>query len=410
MIFYNLLLYFLFPLAFLRLFSKKEFSVSELNRIRERLGPIELENCSQPIWIHAVSVGEVKVATLIIKELKRNLKDLNFLITTTTVAGSKEFNKHFGSEIAHQYLPFDLNGITKNFIDKIKPKCLILIETEIWPNLINNCHKNKIPVFLLNGRMSDKSLRKYDKLRTFFNKIFSKLTLVVSQSQKDLENFVKLGVASEAISVDYSLKFSNFLNENYLVPIKAFPSPSEKKIIVCASTHPTEELFLINTFLRLDPKKFHMVLIPRHPHRSSEISEILSERKINHEIFADRMNLNFNVTLVDQMGYVESFFNIADLAFIGGTLISHGGQNFLEAVKFGLPIYSGSSTYNFEKISEDLQSLGILNIIDNEEDLALKWKNFSQNFQIKELSQNYLLSRQGAVQRSVEKLITLLKV
>ena len=350
------------------------------------------------------------MATLIIKELKRNTKDLNFLITTTTVAGSKEFNKHFGSEIAHQYLPFDLNGITKNFIDKIKPKCLILIETEIWPNLINNCHKNKIPVLLLNGRMSDKSLRKYDKLRTFFNKIFSKLTLVISQSQKDLENFVKLGVASEAISVDYSLKFSNFLNENHLKPIKAFPSQSEKKIIVCASTHPTEELFLINTFLRLDPKKFHMVLIPRHPHRSSEISKILSERKINHEIFADRLNLNFNVTLVDQMGYVESFFNIADLAFIGGTLIPHGGQNFLEAVKFGLPIYSGSSTYNFEKISEDLQSLGILNIIDNEEDLALKWKNFSQNFQIKELSQNYLLSRQGAVQRSVEKLITLLKV
>ena len=410
MIFYNLLLYFLFPLAFLRLFSKKEFSVSELNRIRERLGPIEFENCSQPIWIHAVSVGEVKVATLIIKELKSNLKDLNFLITTTTVAGSKEFKKHFGSEIAHQYLPFDLNGITKNFIYKIKPKCLILIETEIWPNLINNCHKNKVPVFLLNGRMSDKSLLKYDKLRTFFNKIFSKLTLVVSQSQKDLENFVKLGVASEAISVDYSLKFSNFLNENYLEPIKAFPSASEKKIIVCASTHPTEELFLINTFLKLDPKKFHMVLIPRHPHRSSEISEILSERKINHEIFADRLNLNLSVTLVDQMGYVESFFNLADLAFIGGTLIPHGGQNFLEAVKFGLPIYSGSSTYNFEKISEDLQSLGILNIIDSEDDLAKKLNNFSQNFQIKELSQNYLLSRQGAVQRSVEKLITLLKV
>ena len=153
-----------------------------------------------------------------------------------------------------------------------------------------------------------------------------------------------------------------------------------------------------------------MVLIPRHPHRSSEISEILSERKINHEILADRLNLNLSVTLVDQMGYVESFFNLADLAFIGGTLIPHGGQNFLEAVKFGLPIYSGPSTYNFEKISEDLQSLGILNIIDSEDDLAKKLNNFSQNFQIKELSQNYLLSRQGAVQRSVEKLVTLLKV
>ena len=110
------------------------------------------------------------------------------------------------------------------------------------------------------------------------------------------------------------------------------------------------------------------------------------------------------------MGFVETFFSVGDIAFVGGTLIPHGGQNFLEAVKFGLPIYSGPSTYNFEEISEDLQSLRILNIIESKEDLALKWEEFSYNSQIKELSHNYLLSRQGAVERSVEKLTTFLKV
>ena len=410
MVFYNLLLYFLFPFALLRLFSKKEFNTAELKRIKERFGAKDLKNCIQPIWIHAVSVGEVKVAALLIKELKSNASGLNFLVTTTTVAGSREFNKLFGPDVAHQYLPFDLNGFTKKFVDKINPKCLILVETEIWPNLINNCFKNRIPIFLLNGRMSDRSLRKYKKLKNFFKKIFSKLDLVISQSQKDLENFEKLGVKPNSISIDYSLKFSNFQNENHFETIEILPSRFEKKVIVCASTHPKEEAFLVETFLKLDSKKFHMVLIPRHIHRSSEISEILSSKKIDYEIFTDSLNLDVEVTLVDRMGFVETFFSVGDIAFVGGTLIPHGGQNFLEAVKFGLPIYSGSSTYNFEEISEDLQSLRILNIIDSIEDLALKWKEFSYNPQIKELSQNYLLSRQGAVERSVEKLTTFLKV
>lgn len=410
MIFYNFVLYFLFPFALFRLFSKKEFNIVELKRIKERLGPIDLKNCIEPIWIHAVSVGEVKVASLIIKELKNKTNGLNFLVTTTTVTGSREFSKLFGSEVAHQYLPFDLNGFTNKFVNKIKPKCLILVETEIWPNLINNCFKNHIPVFLLNGRMSDRSLRKYEKLKKFFKKIFSKLNLVISQSQKDLENFKKLGVDPSSISVDYSLKFSNFQNENHFETLEILPSRFEKKVIVCASTHPQEEAFLIEAFLKLDSEKFHMVLIPRHTHRSSEISEILSRKKINYEIFSDSLNLDAEVTLVDRMGFVESFFSAADIAFVGGTLMSHGGQNFLEAVKFGLPIYSGPSTYNFEEISEDLQRLRILNIIDSIEDLALGWEEFSDSSHIKELSQNYLLSRQGAVERSVEKLTTFLKV
>ena len=150
-------------------------------------------------------------------------------------------------------------------------------------------------------------------------------------------------------------------------------------------------------------------MIPRHPHRASEITEILDEKKLSYKIFSDSLNLNSDITLVDKMGYVESFFKIAELAFIGGTIVPHGGQNFLEAVQFGLPIFSGPNTYNFKEISEDLQSLQILNIIDSIDDLALKWGDFSHNSQIKELSQNYLLSRQGAVQRSVEKLVVLLK-
>ena len=409
MIFYNLFLYFLFPLAILRLFSKKEFNAAQIKRFKERLGPKEHVNCNVPIWIHAVSVGEVKVAALLVKELKKRFPHSDFLITTSTVTGSNEVTKLFGSEISHQYLPYDLNSFMKKFLKNLNPKCLILIETEIWPNLINNCNKAGIPIILLNGRMSLKSLRKYQRFPKFFNKIFSKLNLVVAQSSSDLENFKKLGVVSKFISQDYSLKFSNLPNEKRFETIKKIPSDSSKKIVVCASTHPSEEVFLIKTFLKLDIKKFHLVLIPRHPHRASEVIEIFDEKKLGYEVFSDFLNLNVDVTLVDKMGYVEPFFKIADIAFIGGTIVPHGGQNFLEAVQFGLPIFSGPNNYNFKEISGDLQRLQILNIIDSEDDLALKWGEFSYNSQIKKLSQNYLLSRQGAVQRSVEKLIVLLK-
>ena len=394
MIFYNLFLYLLFPIAILRLFSKKEFNVAQIKRIKERLGLKQHLNCEEPIWIHAVSVGEVKVAVLLVKELKKIFSDSNFLV---------------GSEVAHQYLPYDLNGVIKKFLINLNPKFLILVETEIWPNLISNCKKAEIPLILLNGRMSEKSLSNYQKFPKFFNKIFSKLDLVVAQSESDLENFKKLGVGSKIISEDYSLKFSKLSSEESLKTIKKIPSESSKRIIVCASTLPGEEVFLINTFLRLDRSKFHLVLIPRHPHRASEVIEILDEKKLSYKIFSDSLNLNSDITLVDKMGYVESFFKIAGLAFIGGTIVPHGGQNFLEAVQFGLPIFSGPNTYNFKEISEDLQSLQILNIIESIDDLASKWGNFSDDSQIKKLSQNYLLSRQGAVQRSVEKLVVLLK-
>ena len=409
MIFYNLFLYLLFPIAILRLFSKKEFNVAQIKRIKERLGLKKHLNCEEPIWIHAVSVGEVKVAVLLVKELKKIFSDSNFLVTTSTVTGSNEVTKSFGSEVAHQYLPYDLNGVIKKFLINLNPKCLILVETEVWPNLISNCKKAEIPLILLNGRMSKKSLSNYQKFPKFFNKIFSKLDLVVAQSASDLENFKKLGVASKFITKDYSLKFSKLSSDESFKSIRKIPSESSKRIIVCASTHPGEEVFLVNTFLRLDRSKFHLVLIPRHPHRASEITEILDEKKLSYKIFSDALNLNSDITLVDKMGYVESFFKIAELAFIGGTIVPHGGQNFLEAVQFGLPIFSGPNTYNFKEISEDLQSLQILNIIDSIDDLALKWGDFSHNSQIKELSQNYLLSRQGAVQRSVEKLVVLLK-
>ena len=408
MLFYNLFLYFLFPFAILRLFSKKEFNLSELPRIKERFGKVNLENNFQekPIWIHAVSVGEVKVASLLVKEIKKRHPKIKIFLTVSTLTGSRQLKKLYGNDLEHQYLPYDLNIFVKRFLSSIKPKCLILIETEIWPNLINNCVKQNIPIALLNGRLSEKSLKKYQRFKTFFKKIFSQLSLVISQSQKDSDNFVIAGVIPQKVFFDHSLKFSDLVSSNDSKEINKAHDKKEKKIIVCASTHPKEEIFLINAYKKLNDSNFHLVLIPRHPHRSEEVRNILEDNKVTYVKFSNVLDLSYEMTLVDKMGLVESFFKIADIAFMGGTLIPHGGQNFLEAVKHGLPIYSGASTYNFSGIVEDLQRLKILNIIETESDLASAWGNFSYNSDLKNRSNDYLLSRQGSVERSIEKLLT----
>ena len=411
MLFYNLFLYILFPFAILRLFSKKEFNLSELQRIKERFGKVNLENNFQekPIWIHAVSVGEVKVASLLVKEIKKRHPNIKIFLTVSTLTGSRQLKKLYGNDLKHQYLPYDLNIFVKRFLSSIKPKCLILIETEIWPNLINNCVKQNIPIALLNGRLSEKSLKKYQRFETFFKKIFSQLSLVISQSQKDSDNFVIAGVIPQKVFFDHSLKFSDLVSSNDSKEINKADDKKEKKIIVCASTHPKEEIFLVNAYKKLNDSNFHLVLIPRHPHRSEEVRNILEDNKVTYVKFSNVLDLSYEMTLVDKMGLVESFFKIADIAFMGGTLIPHGGQNFLEAVKHGLPIYSGASTYNFSGIVEDLQRLKILNIIETESDLASAWGNFSYNSDLKNRSNDYLLSRQGSVERSIEKLLTFIE-
>ena len=411
MLFYNLFLYILFPFAILRLFSKKEFNLSELPRIKERFGKVNLENNFQekPIWIHAVSVGEVKVASLLVKEIKKRHPNIKIFLTVSTLTGSRQLKKLYGNDLEHQYLPYDLNIFVKRFLSSIKPKCLILIETEIWPNLINNCVKQNIPIALLNGRLSEKSLKKYQRFETFFKKIFSQLSLVISQSQKDSDNFVIAGVIPQKVFFDHSLKFSDLVSSNDSKEINKADDKKGKKIIVCASTHPKEEIFLVNAYKKLNDSNFHLVLIPRHPHRSEEVRKILEDNKVAYVKFSKVLDLSYEITLVDKMGLVESFFKIADIAFMGGTLIPHGGQNFLEAVKHGLPIYSGASTYNFSGIVEDLQRLKILNIIETESDLASAWGNFSYNSDLKNRSNDYLLSRQGSVERSIEKLLTFIE-
>ena len=418
--FYNLITFLYLPIALIKLFYNKNFSLKEIDRVTERFGFISkeiLKSSKKIIWIHAVSVGEVNTSINLIKNLQKTFPDKSILVTTTTSTGSERLKKIFKDDIFHQYLPFDVIFFIKRFLAFWKPNGLILIDTEIWPNLINQCSKRKIPVMLLNGRLSNKSLNNYKKMKTLFFKTFSKINLIIAQTDEDRNNFIEIGANSKKVIVDASLKF-DALDESPLKPSFSFDEEllKERKIITCASTHPKEEEILFRSFKLLDDELSHLVLVPRHPQRAETIGEFLKKENVSFSFLKikDKFHLDLNnkISIVNEIGHLNFLYSISNIAFIGGTLIKHGGQNFLEPLSHGLPISSGDSVYNFQEIANQLLELKILKYGNSAEEISSIWRDElskKNNHLIKKKSFDYFSSKKGSLKRSIEKVKELIK-
>jgi len=343
-------------------------------RILEKFSIYRGKKSSKPIiLIHTVSVGEVLASRKFVEEIKKRFPNHQTLITCTTQTGSQTIKRLYGDSVLHQYMPFDLKFCIKRFLKNWKPEITFILETEIWPNLINFLHEQKRRVFLVNGRMSEKSFKKYKLVLPILDKVFSKLDFIICQGTKDLNRFIELGVKKDRIKKDYSFKFDSLSMSKER---KNFES-KEKKLIICASTHDPEERILVQAFSMLNHENAILVLVPRHPERVSKITRDLKKSGINPSLFSKnnlKIDLSNKINLIDEIGYLESLFSQANIAFIGGSLIPHGGQNFLEALKFSLPISSGKSFYNFQEIAEDLIKMNILKIGNSAEELKAIWE------------------------------------
>ena len=403
---YNFIYIIIFPLIFLRSIYKSLRFGETLSRILEKLSLYKGEKSSKPvILVHAVSVGEVLAGRKFVNEIIKRFPDYQVLITCTTQTGSATIKKIYGNSVQHQYLPFDLKFCLKRFIQNWQPEITFILETEIWPNLINLLHKQRRKVFLVNGRLSEKSFQRYKLFLPILGDVFSKLDYIICQGKRDLERFVELGINKEKIKMDYSFKFDSIsLLEK---KDKSESDVSEKKIIICASTHEPEERILVDAFEILDNKDVILILAPRHPERVSKIFKEIKRRGINQSLFSkNELKIDFTkkINLIDQIGHLEDLFSLADIAFIGGSLIPRGGQNFLEAVKFSLPISSGKSFYNFQEIAEDLIEMDILKIADSAEELKDIWEKqlSSAPERFSQKTETYLKERQGASLRAFE--------
>ncbi len=305
------------------------------------------------VWFHAASVGELMSIIPLIYEVEKNKKVNNILVTTSTLSSSKIFNNYKFKKVIHQFFPIDFFYLTSKFVKYWKPNLAIFIDSEIWPSMFKELKRNNIPLILMNARITPKSYKRWNFFNKFSKNIFQNIDIALPQNLETEKFLKKLKVSN--IKKIGNLKFCQIKNEKKINLQKSFLSSIKNRLIFCASsTHPTEERQIAKTHLSLKKKYKNLltIIIPRHIERVEEIySDLVS---LNLSILTrtsnKKINTNTDIYLVDTYGETKKFFNISKIAFIGGSIINHGGQNPIEPARFGLNILHGPNTQNFSDI------------------------------------------------------------
>ena len=317
---------------------------------------------ARPIWLHAASVGEVVVAKGLIADLKARFPSYKILLSTFTATGREVAEQSAGAD-ACILLPLDHPWIVRRALAKIDPAALVLLETELWPNLLRLCHARGVPTLLLSGRLSTGSFRRYFLLRRFFSGIVGCLTAVGMQSEEDAERIKRLGADPKRVSITGNLKRAT---QTHAHAVGAHGAGRTFKkagaaVIVAGSTHRGEDEILIEAFRELKKNfpELMMVLAPRHPQRFADVERLLKGSGLR---YMKRTEMNgaapAEILFLDTMGELADFYAIADLAFVGGSLVAAGGHNVLEPARCRKPVFFGPYTANFSHIVAELKRSG----------------------------------------------------
>lgn len=377
---YTIIFTSLLPVVFFRLWVRSLRLPAYRRRWTERLGMVPLPPLEEVIWLHAVSVGETIAAIPLVHRLRQQFPKSPILITTTTPTGSERvqaaFKDMLGKHIYHCYLPYDLPFTLNNFFKRIKPKLLILMETEIWPNLLQACKARQLPVLIANGRLSPVSMRRYQWLGRFMKWIVSPISFVAAQSAMDVSRFAHLGIDEKKIAdtgnIKFDLQLPSYLQEagNELRQELG----NNRLIWIAASTHETEEAIALNVYQTLKQRfpELLLFLVPRHPDRFNKVANLCLDRnfKVARRSLKQRTQSETDVYLGDTMGELPLFYAASHVAFVGGSFVAVGGHNLLEPAALGLPVLSGPQLFNFVAISQMLVGAKGATIVNNEEELC----------------------------------------
>lgn len=353
---YTLLLYLLLPFVLLRLFWRGLRAPAYRQRWPERFTRFSTQPISKSIWVHSVSVGETQAAQPLVKRLLKRFPEYEIVITTTTSTGADRVQKLFGNSVTHLYFPYDTPAFINAFISHVRPKLLILMETEIWPNLLAICNQRRIVTILANARLSEKSARGYARFGPFTRKTFKLLSVIAAQNSTDAERFMMLGAISEQVLVTGNIKFDLQLTANLQQQAAVLRRQwGERPVWVAASTHEGEDEQLIRShriIMQRHPQAL-LVLVPRHPPRSNRVATQVECEGFSfvRRSTGDRCTTAQQLLLGDTMGELTLFLAAADAAFVGGSLVPVGGHNILEPAALGLPVVYGPHMFNFSEIS-----------------------------------------------------------
>ena len=390
--------------------------------IKQRFGilPAELSHLEKPVWIHAVSVGEAAVASKLAGEIKKNFPQKSVIVSTTTKTGNEMARKSGKGEVdAVFYYPLDISWVVSKVVKLIDPALYMMIETELWPNLLEEFKAKGVPVLLANGRISDNSFGNYKKIGAITRRILGCIDHFCMQSKKDAERICSLGADSRKISVTGNMKFDGGLassSRGEVFKKEQMGFSGEDRVIVAGSTHPPEEAEIINVYKTLKAKcaDLKLILAPRHVERKDAVKIFIEKVGFKYRCFSDILNEKTasqgeaDIILVDTIGHLKGLYDIATVVFIGGSIASKGGQNPIEAARLGKPVVFGPHMENFREIAEIFLETGgavrassfgeLKEIFEGLLSDPEKRKRYSEN------AKKVVESNSGALSRTVEEI------
>ena len=323
----------------------------------------------QQVWVHAVSVGEVVAISRLVEELDARLGRGSVAISTTTQTGQQLARDRFGAARCF-YFPIDLPWVVRGALRALRPRMLVLAESELWPNVLAECAGQRLPVVVVNARVSDRSLPRYQRLRRWWRPLLEMLTLVLAQSAEDARRFVSIGVPEDRVRVAGNLKFDvRSPRSTGLVEQLRAQLPSGMNVLVAGSTLEDEERVLLEAWPAICARTPNavMVLAPRHPERFSRVAALVREKKmplIERSSWDGGIEVSGSVFLLDSIGELASMYGLATLAFVGGSLVPAGGHSPLEPAQFAVPVLMGPHYENFRDAVELLRAVDALRVLE----------------------------------------------
>ena len=350
---YTLLLWLALPYALLHLWLRSRKQPEYLEHVGERFGNYAPHDGKPVIWLHTVSVGETRAVASLAKQLQEAWPGHRLLLTHTTPTGRAESERLFGNDVIRVYLPYDYPFAVSKFLENFRPAVGVLMETEIWPNLIHACHERHIPLLLLNARMSEKSAGRYARYPNLTRAALQQLSCIAAQTRADAERLEQLGASDVAVmgNLKFDIRPPQEMFELGKVLRRRFGEA--RKIFLAASTRDGEEKLLLEALESVDIPGLLTIIVPRHPQRFDEVAAMLAERGLEFVRRSEERDVPEQVRMVlgDSMGEMFAYYAACDIAFIGGSLLPFGGQNLMEACALGKPVLIGPHTHNFAEAS-----------------------------------------------------------
>ena len=376
---YRTLLWLATPLIVARLWWRGRTEPAYRQRIGERLGVVEVADARPVIWFHAVSAGEVIAAAPLIRRIAERYPSRQVLVTTMTPTGADQAARLLGDTAIHRYAPYDMTFSVVRFLRAVRPSVLVLMETELWPNLIHLTAKQQIPMYLINARLSARSARGYQRFAALSKPMLAELTHISCQYPDHAKRFRDLGVLPQRLSVAGNLKFDRTIPHDLRVQSDALVRCCQlhhRLVWLAASTHGGEESQILQGFERLRQKlpQLQLILAPRHTHRAFELEGLTASFGYTSARLSVATNVPLDrpvdVVIADQMGVLLPLYDLADVAFVGGSLIEFGGQNPIEPALVCTPVVSGLHCFNFTEIVAQLITAGAMYQVATVDELA----------------------------------------